>query len=281
MQLQSSTLSESDFYRLSGFIQEQFGIKLPPAKKVMLESRLQKRLKALHMGDLSEYCDFLFSEEGLHSELHHMIDVVTTNKTDFFREPVHFDYLLQTCIPELIHTYGYGINQPLNIWSAGCSTGEEPYTLAMVLSEFQESYPAFRFNILATDISTQVLEKARLAIYSEDRIEVIPEYLRKKYFLRSKDNEKKVIRIKPAIRALIRFQRFNLMQRSFEIGKEFPIIFCRNVLIYFEKKTQEKLIYKFSNQLPLGGFLFLGHSETLCAMSVPLKAVVPTIYRRV
>ena len=142
------------FRRLSEFIHASCGIKLPPAKKTMLEGRLRKRLRALGMTSFDRYCEYLFSSQGLRSEYIHMIDAVTTNKTDFFREPDHFDYLSQSVLPELVGLHGLGVRKTLNVWSAGCSTGEEPYTLAMVLSEFAEECPGFHFSILATDIST-------------------------------------------------------------------------------------------------------------------------------
>ena len=154
-------MSDKEFARLSEFIRESCGIKLPPAKKTMLEGRLRKRLRALSIESFGKYCEFLFSSSGSESEYVHMIDAVTTNKTDFFREPDHFDYLAERVLPELVRLYGFGDRKKLAVWSAPCSTGEEPYTLAMVLSEFAEGRTGFDFTILATDISTAVLEKAR------------------------------------------------------------------------------------------------------------------------
>ena len=178
-----AALSEKDFKRLSKFIHSECGIKMPDSKKTMLESRLQKRLRRLRLTSFTEYCDYLFSPQGIENELVHMIDVVTTNKTDFFREPGHFDYLAQKALPELIALHGAGIRKNLMVWSAGCSTGEEPYTLAIVLSEFTERCPGFKFRylILATDISTEVLEKAKHGIYEHERVDPLPPGMKKKY----------------------------------------------------------------------------------------------------
>jgi len=156
----SAVLKDREFNRFSSLIYDQVSIKMPAAKKTMLEARLQKRLKALGLNTFEEYADFVFTSADKGDELIHLIDVVTTNKTDFFREPAHFDYLVKSAIPSLIDDRDAGIRTPLKIWSAGCSTGEEPYTLAMVLSEFAALNPDFSTSILASDISTSVLSKA-------------------------------------------------------------------------------------------------------------------------
>lgn len=274
-----AVLKDREFNRFSGFIYDEVGIKMPPAKKTMLEARLQKRLKALGLNTFEEYADFVFSSAGKADEIIHLIDVVTTNKTDFFREPAHFDYLVKSAVPSLIDGRDAGLKSPLKIWSAGCSTGEEPYTLAMVLSEFAASTPSFRTSILASDISTSVLSKARNAIYSEDRVDTIPLHLKKKYLLRSRDASKSLVRIAPQLRAMVNFRRLNFME-DFGLPEQMDIIFCRNVIIYFDKPTQERLLNRFHQQLVRGGFLFLGHSETLNGLNVPLHPVASTVYRK-
>jgi len=162
-----ATLSDREFQRFSGFIYDHAGIKMPPAKKTMLEARLQKRLKANSIASFEEYSEYVFSPQGRAAELIHLIDVVTTNKTDFFREPGHFEFMVKTAIPTIIESRGDLLRDPLRIWSAGCSTGEEPYTLAMVLSEFAIGRPDFRAAITASDICTQVLQTAKTGIYPE------------------------------------------------------------------------------------------------------------------
>lgn len=275
-----ATLQEREFQLFSGLIYESVGIKMPPAKKTMLEARLQKRLKALSITTFEKYGDFVFSPEGRACELVHLIDVVTTNKTDFFREPGHFDYMVKTALPNILQSRGNDFREPLRIWSAGCSTGEEPYTLAMVLAEFADNHPEFRVAITASDICTQVLQTAKTAIYPEERTDPIPLNLKKKYLLRSREKTKALVRISPRLRSLVSFRRINFMDDDFGISEKMDIIFCRNVVIYFDKPTQQTLMKKFHRQLRPGGYLFIGHSETLTGLDVDFKAVASTVYRK-
>jgi chemotaxis protein methyltransferase CheR len=271
------SLSAKEFGRLSRFIYDTCGIKMPEVKKTMLEARLAKRLRTLGMHSFGDYCDYLFSSAGQENELVQMLDMVTTNKTDFFREPDHFDYLTQTVLPDWLRRHDGGC---LSIWSAGCSSGEEPYTLAMVLSEFAQKNPGFDFDILATDISTRVLEKAQLAIYPEAQAEPIPMPLKKKYLLRSKDRNSGMVRIVPELRRKVRFRRLNFMDEEFGMREHLDIIFCRNVIIYFDRPTQEKLLQRFHSNMKPGSFIFMGHSETLSGLNVQLASVYPTVYRK-
>jgi len=264
------TLSNRDFLRLKEFIYKECGINIIDSKRPMLEARLQKRLRKLEFISFSQYCDYLFSPKGIEQELTEMINQVTTNKTDFFREPAHFDYLRHKVLPELSPT-----RSTIMVWSAGCSSGEEPYTLAMVLEEF-----GCNFIILATDISTNVLDKAKLAIYNEEMIDPIPPELRKKYLLTSKDRAKRLFRITPELRERVKFRRLNFMDGDFGFREPMDIIFCRNVIIYFDKPTQERLLNKFCNYLSPHGYIFMGHSETLFGMDVPLIQAAPTVYRK-
>jgi chemotaxis protein methyltransferase CheR len=275
--IMSAVLSDTDFARLSQYIHSECGIKMPVPKKVMLEARLRRRLRARGIGSFEEYCDFLFSPEGMEQERLCMIDVVTTNKTDFFREPRHFEYLAQTALPELMHLCGAGTR---NIWSAGCSTGEEPYTLAMVLSEFAARTPGFNFSILATDISTAVLEKAVRGIYKEERAETVPPELKRKYLMRSKDRGKRLVRVLPEVRSLVNFRRLNFLEHDFGMRELQDIIFCRNVIIYFDRPTQEKVLTRLCQHLIPGGYLFMGHSETLSSLDLPLVSVGHMVYRK-
>jgi len=210
----------------------------------------------------------------------HLIDVVTTNKTDFFREPGHFDYMVKTALPAILQDRGDVSRDPLRIWSAGCSTGEEPYTMAMVLSEFAGGRPDFRAAIAASDVCTQVLQTAKTAIYPEERADPIPLNLKKKYLTRSRERSKSLVRICPALRSLVSFRRINFMDDDFGMAEKMDIIFCRNVVIYFDKPTQQTLMRKFHNQLRPGGYLFIGHSETLGGLDVDFKAVASTVYRK-
>jgi len=273
----SAKLSPNDFKRLSAFIYDEMGIKMPEVKKIMIESRLQKRLQILNFSNFKDYLEFVFSKHGS-GEIIHMMDVITTNKTDFFREPHHFEFLQQEVIPEFVKQFKSKI---LNIWSAGCSSGEEPYTLAMVLTDLVMKQQLADFSIYATDISTNVLQKAVIAIYHENKITSIPLIVKKKYFLKSKDPANKSVRICPEIRRKVVFERFNFMDDHFPMSTTFDIIFCRNVIIYFDRLTQEKVINKLCMKLRKGGYFFLGHSESITNMNVPLEHIKPTIFRKI
>lgn len=280
--LHNAVMSAADFSRLSGLISSLCGIKLPPAKKTMLEGRLRKRLRFLGMDNFPDYCKYLFSHGGLDEECLHMVDVVTTNKTDFFREPQHFHFLTQKALPELTQELGLGSRENrIQIWSAGCSTGEEPYTLAMFLSEFSCTYPGWHFSILATDISTRALNTARRAIYAHETIEPVPLPWRKKYLLRSKGKDRGLVCMAPEIRELVTFRYLNFMEDNYGIREPQAVIFCRNVLIYFEKPMQLAVLQRLCRHLLKGGYLFIGHSETLHGLDLPLVQSAPTIYRKI
>jgi chemotaxis protein methyltransferase CheR len=272
-------ISNADFGRLRSLIYEQSGINLSVDKKTMLEMRIRRRLKHLKLTSFSEYCAYLFGRQGQKDEIVHLLNVVSTNKTDFFREPGHFDYLMNKALPELVAHEIF--DRQMLVWSAGCSTGEEPYTLAMVMNEFAQTHPGFQFSILATDISTAVLEKAKVGIFNEEAMAPVPPALRRKYFMRSRDRSSNLLRAVPELRQTIEFRRLNFMDADYGITKMASAIFCRNVLIYFDKPTQELILQKLSRHLLSGGYCFVGHSETLHGMDLPLLPVGPSLYRRV
>ena len=264
---------------MRGLIYAQSGINLNADKKTMLELRIKRRLKCLNLTSYSEYCEYLFGHQGQKDEIVHFLDVVTTNKTDFFREPDHFDYLVEKAIPELLERNSY--ERPMLVWSAGCSTGEEPYTLAMVLNEFGLSHPGFQFKVLATDIATTVLSKASLAVYSEEAVRPVPVALRRKYFMRSRDRASNLLRVVPELRQMVEFRRLNFKDADYGMAEKADVIFCRNVIIYFDRQTQEQILQKLTRHLYPGGYCFVGHSETLHAMDLPLLPIGPALYRRV
>ena len=278
--LSAVKMTNKQFLKLSTYVTKNWGIKLPKSKKLMLEGRLRKRLLELKFDSYDDYISYLFSDEGQEHEIWKMISMVSTNKTDFFREAEHFNYLVEKALPELQRSGIGSIQNPFKFWSAGCSSGEEPYTMSMVLSEYTEEHRGFKWNILATDISSRVLEIACKAIYSKKKIEPIPMALRKKYLLRGKKLESHNVRIVPELRKKIRFGRLNLMELDDCFDEKFHVIFCRNVIIYFDRDVQEKLMHSFHKCLEPGGFLFLGHSEALTGMEIPLTAIAPMVYRK-
>jgi chemotaxis protein methyltransferase CheR len=271
-------LTDSDFKRFSEFIYGNYGIKMPNEKRTMLEGRLMKRLRVNQIKSFAEYCDYVFSEEGMEKELIHMINVVSTNKTDFFREPVHFEFLYATVLPEFRRKKN---SESIKIWSSACSSGEEPYTIAMVINEFARQLGGpIPHQIFGTDISSDILERAQMGVYKDERISDVPVSYKRRYFMANKDPQKKLVRIVPELRRNTSFMRLNLMDSTYPIIEKFDVIFCRNVLIYFDRPTQEAVINKLCNHLVPGGYFFLGHSESATGMQVPLTPIKPTIFRR-
>ncbi|WP_083465798.1 CheR family methyltransferase [Salidesulfovibrio brasiliensis] len=277
MNLVRAEMGDAEFRRFSDMIQRELGIKMPPTKKVLLQSRFQKRLRALGMSTYKEYCDYVFSDAGREAERQHMVDVVTTNTTHFFREPKHFDILTNKVLPEFWRTIGS--SREIRIWSAGCSSGEEPYTLGMVLSDFAEKHNGFKFSITATDISFQILQRARNAVYPLEKADEIPQQYKKKYLLKSKDPKKPLMKIDKKVRDRVSFKQINFMD-DFRMDQKMDIIFCRNVVIYFDRPTQEVLFDKFCNFIRTDGYLFIGHSESLSGMRLPIKQMAPTVFKR-
>jgi len=274
-ELYNIKMTDEEFKKFSSFITTNFGIKLPEIKKVMLQSRLQKRLQKLNITSFKKYFDYLFSK-GNEQEIINMIDVVSTNKTDFFREPQHFTFLNDEILPELVRK-----KKEIKIWSAGCSSGEESYTLAIVLAEFLKNYKNITYSIFASDISLDILQKAANAIYKEEKVTEMPIEIKKKYLLKSKDRTKPTVRIIPELRRKVNFERINLMEEKYNVNTIFDIIFCRNVLIYFDRTNQEKIINKLCENLIVGGYFFIGHSESLLKMDLPLRQIKPTIFQKI
>lgn len=269
-------LSVRDFRQLSEFIYNYCGIKMPETKRSMLEGRLRKRLRATGYPTFSEYCDYLFRHGGMETEAVFLIDVVTTNKTDFFREPNHFDFMTNVALPALADK-GY---QRVRAWSSACSTGAEPYTMAMVMADAVERRVISDYHILATDLSTDVLKKAHSGIYSRELIDPVPQEMVRKYVMMPKDKTRSDIRITPRLRSKVGFARLNLMNPSYNVGDPYQIIFCRNVLIYFDKKTQAHVLTQLCKCLMPGGYLLIGHSETVTGINLPIKQVANTVFMK-
>lgn len=263
------------FAELSDYIQKTAGIRMPPEKRVMLQARLQKRMRKLGHKSYDSYVRYVFSAEGTRLELQSMIDAVTTNKTDFFREPYHFDYLIEQGLPALVSRFG----PRLRFWSAPCSKGHEVYTLAMVLAEYAQRQRGFDFEILGSDLSGFAIDVARRAVYPHHEIEPVPMPLRKKYLMRSKDADENLVRIAPELRHHTRYKHMNFMDEKYHVGEKFHVIFCRNMLIYFDPPTQEQVVNRLARHLHPGGLFLTGHAESLGRIRTPFVALEPTIYQ--
>lgn len=274
-------LSERDHKRVARFIEHIAGIQLPAAKRSLIEGRLRKRQRALGHKSLHSYIDYALDSEAGKVERIQLLDAITTNKTDFYREPDHFQVLRQHVLSELARERDRGWKQPLRVWSAGCSSGEEPYTLAIEMLELRQQLPGLRFEILATDISVSSLDTAKRATYPHNRIEVMPMDLRRKYLMRSRKPEQNLVRMAPEVRKPVTFRSFNLLTDAYDFPARFDVIFCRNVMIYFNNDDKAQIVGRFSHKLVAGGLLFIGHSETLSCHGDLLQQVKPTVYRRV
>jgi chemotaxis protein methyltransferase CheR len=258
-------------------VTRDLGIRMPESKLTMLGSRLIRRVEPAGFKSFDAYEKHLRSPDGK-TELRHFYDVVTTNKTDFFREPQHFRYLSQHALPTLQDERGGG-GWNCRVWCAGCSSGEEVYTLAIVLSEYERTHPGFSFTITASDISSQVLQRAVSATYPESLIEPIPLDLRARYLLR--DKARGLIRVAPELRQRVNFVRLNFMQKHYRLKGPFDVIFFRNVMIYFDKPTQEAVVQRQCKLLRPNGYLFIGHSESLAGLELPIQTVSTSVFRKV
>ncbi|MFT3829688.1 MAG: CheR family methyltransferase [Opitutaceae bacterium] len=275
--METQTLTPAQFADFQAVITGTLGIKMPPTKQVMLQSRLHRRLRELGMATFEEYHSRFFGDPAQQAaELEHLLNLATTNKTDFFREPDHFEVLAKKALPEWL---GAPTGPEFSVWCAGCATGEEAYTLAMVLEEQRRNFE-FSYRIRATDVSTRVLEMARAAIYPEDHIGPVPPELRRRHLLRSRDPEARQVRIVPALRERVRFGHLNFLSPDYGMHERFDIVFFRNVMIYFDRETQREVVGRICRQLRAGGRLFIAHSETLQGMDLPLRMLGPSEYLR-
>ena len=270
-------LSSRNFDALSRYIYDYSGIKMPVTKLTMLEGRLRRRLRATGISNFNDYCDYLFKHGGIDKEAIFLIDAVTTNKTDFFREPKHFDYMAATGLPELVAAG----HKRLRLWSAACSIGAEPYTMAMVMQDFADGASGVDYRILATDLSTEVLHAARRGVYPRDMIQPVPVDMQRRYVMVSREAVRGEVRIHPRLRSTVGFARMNLMDSAYKVGDPMHMIFCRNVLIYFDKPTQAKVLSRLCDCLVPGGFLYVGHSETVTGITLPVRQVANTVFKKI
>ncbi|GBC60044.1 hypothetical protein DENIS_0986 [Desulfonema ishimotonii] len=267
----SAELTEKQFKKISLLIYQLCGINLKDGKQALVRARLMKRLRALKIQSFTEYIGYIESQSGK-QELSFMVDVMTTNKTSFFREPEHFTYLCENILPKMNH-------RRMRFWTAACSSGEESFSLTMLLREHIADSALRDIKVLATDISMKMLEKARHAIYSEEEVRDIPPLFLQKYFTKIRQETTSFYKVRDSVRALVRIGWLNLMD-PWPMKGPFNVIFCRNVMIYFDRPTQQRLIHRFWELLEPGGYLFVGHSEGLSAVSHKFNYVRPAVYRK-
>jgi chemotaxis protein methyltransferase CheR len=267
----STVLEDKDFRKMSQLVYRLCGINLKENKKALVRARLMKRLRALGLGSIKEYIKLLESDQGK-EEMILLIDAITTNKTSFFREVDHFRYLGEEILPELK-------NPRLRFWTAACSSGEEPISLSILLREKLPGIESRDVRILATDISTKMLEIAKKAVYAEEALAGIPSNFLRKYFTVIQKDPPRFYKVKDNVRTLIKLAWLNLMG-SWPMKGPFNVIFCRNVMIYFDKATQQKLITRFWDLLEPGGYLFVGHSEGLSSITHDFRYIKPAIYMK-
>lgn len=271
-------LSEKDYTDFSSLIYEKCGIYLHKGKRELLRARLAKVLRKHDFASVREYYTHLVSDQT-GKELIRLLDSISTNLTFFFREPKHFDFLSSVAVPKLIDPGRNGGRKRLNVWCAGCSSGEEAYSIAITLLEALPSTLAPEVSILATDISTRMLSAASRGVYSEEKVEKISYEWKRRYFQKGIKSWEGYYRVKPCLRQVIEFKRFNLVE-PFSFGASFDIVFCRNVMIYFDKPTQERLVNRFAGVLSKEGYFLIGHSESLTGIEHPFRYVQPSIYVR-
>jgi chemotaxis protein methyltransferase CheR len=274
------SLSRKDHKLVAAYIERVAGIQLPESKVSLIEGRLRKRQRQTGHVSLHEYINVVLNSDECEQERLHFLDALTTNKTDFYREPDHFQTLRNHVLKTLAPLHQQGWKQPLRIWSAGCSSGEEPYTLAIEMMELRRELTGLRFTIQATDISNSSLITARNATYAHNRVEPVPSALRKRYLLRSRNKAKDLVCMGPELRDKVKFSVFNLLTDEYNFQSRFDIIFCRNVMIYFNNEDRNQIIDRFSHSLVQGGLLFIGHAESIADRSSKFKQTVPAVYQK-
>ena len=267
-----NSISEKQFQEISSLVKKIAGINLHNGKRELVKARLSKRTRELKLHNLQEYINFVKHDKS-GSEIIKMLDALSTNLTYFFRESQHFDFMCNNVLPGIISKG----KRKLRIWSAGCSSGEEPYTIGMLLNETIPNLHNWDAKILATDLSTKVLRIASVGQYSAERFRETPKYLINQYFNKISSAGKPTFKVKPSVRNLISFARLNLME-NWPMQGPMDMIFCRNVMIYFDKQTQAELLSRFYKLLAPGGFLFLGHSESLTGGGHNFRYCQPATY---
>jgi len=273
-------ITDREFEMFKNLIFQKSGISLHEGKKELVRTRLSSRLRERGFNTYMEYYNYV-RDDDTGTELISLLDAISTNLTSFFREINHFHFLAKTIIPEIVAKKRMSGSKEVRAWSAGCSSGEEPYSIAFTMMDHMETIQTWDVKILGTDLSTQVLEKAARGVYKETQLQTVPKNIIRKYFEPAPpDGDLKLYRVRDEVKRIIFFKRFNLMTPKFPFKRKFDFIFCRNVMIYFDKPTQQTLINKYYDTLAEGGYLLIGHSESLTGVSHKFKYVQPTIYQK-
>jgi chemotaxis protein methyltransferase CheR len=278
--LQEFSLTEREFQLFSELIRAQAGINLGEHKRQLLRARLAKRLRAHGFSTFGEYYDHLMHHDPDGEEMLRMVNCITTNKTEFFREPHHFDFLRDRWTPWVTAGARRDNTRKVRVWSAGCASGEEPYSIAIALREALTTALGWDVRILASDIDTEILGRAEKGIYPLEQVSAVPRALLGNYFLRGTGRFEGLVKVRKEIGDLVVFRRINLLDDPWPIRCRFDAIFCRNVMIYFDRATQRRLVERFASALVDGGYLFVGHSESLFGLSEELEFVQNTTYRK-
>jgi len=274
---QPADFTEADFIKISRLVYDQSGINLHDGKRELVKARLGKRIRSGNFHSFRDYYDYVINDQS-GQEMIHLLDSISTNFTHFFREKQHFEYLKNELVPQILGGTGKR-EKKIRVWSAGCSSGEEPYSIAITLLELLPPRSGWGVKILATDISTKVLHAAQSGIYQKEKIESPSQDVTKKYFLRGENQWRNYVKVKPLLKSVVKFQRLNLME-PFCFPEPFDCIFCRNVMIYFNKETRTTLVNRFYSQLGKGGVLLIGHSESLTGIDHPFLYVKPATYKK-
>ncbi len=272
------SIDNAQFKFLTQYLSNKYGLRIPEEKRILLQSRLSSRMNILKLNTVEEYIEYIFKSPNAANEYQHFVEQVTTHKTSFFRENYQFHFLQKNLVG---YVNRIGTPRPLQIWSAGCSTGEEVYSLAITMEEMKASIPTLDYRVTGTDISLPSLRKAAEGLFSSRDLENMTDHVKEKYFNVYQGKNEEVLHFNhPEIISRIKLGALNLNNKTYNLPVLFDFIFCRNVTIYFDAKTRGEVLARMVSKLRPGGYLFLGHSETALGTDLPLKSIQPTIYQK-
>lgn len=275
-------ISDELFLKIGNLITARYGIRMPLEKKVMFQARMQRRLRELELDSFDVYAKLLFGSNDDSTELSILADHISTNKTEFFREKDHFTFLTDQALPEYLDRKRSQVVPEMKFWSAGCSNGQEAYSIAVTIEEFMRlKHLRMEYSIYATDISGRMLRSAKEAIYPISNVDLISLEIKQRYFLKSKNQHDVKVRLIKNIREKVKPAYLNLMDEDYQLNDQFDVIFLRNTLIYFNMMTQQRVLTKVLNCLKTGGYLLIGHSESLINMNLPIQPIAPSVYVKI